>query len=93
MKVILVDNVKNVGKKNDVVDVKGGFALNFLLPRGLARHATSATIKDAEAQKDQLQAQAAAHSEALESALKSFKGTVEIAASANEKGHLFLVKI
>jgi len=47
MKVILLQDVKNQGKKNDVVEVSDGYALNFLLPKKLAAPATTGVIKEA----------------------------------------------
>ncbi len=47
MKVILLQDVKNQGKKNDIVNVSDGFALNFLIPRGLAAPATQGVINEA----------------------------------------------
>lgn len=40
MKVILTKDIKNQGKKGQVLDVSDGYARNFLLPRGLAKEAT-----------------------------------------------------
>lgn len=48
MKVLLVNDVKSLGKKGDVVEVKNGYGLNFLLPEGLAVLATPAAIKGKE---------------------------------------------
>ena len=48
MDVILVRDVEKLGKIGDVVDVKDGFARNFLIPRGLARPKTSGTLRLAE---------------------------------------------
>lgn len=45
MKVILRDDIKDVGNCGEVVDVKGGFARNFLLPRNLAVAATAGNLK------------------------------------------------
>ncbi|GAB4311031.1 MAG: 50S ribosomal protein L9 [Candidatus Sumerlaeia bacterium] len=45
MKVILYDDVEKLGHAGDVVDVKPGYARNYLIPRGLAHVATSAQIK------------------------------------------------
>jgi large subunit ribosomal protein L9 len=45
VKVILRDDIKDVGNCGDVVDVKGGFARNYLLPRNLAVAATAGNIK------------------------------------------------
>ncbi|HEV2427190.1 MAG TPA: bL9 family ribosomal protein, partial [Acidimicrobiales bacterium] len=43
MKVLLRDDVKGVGRRGDIVDVKSGFARNFLLPSGAAVKASTAT--------------------------------------------------
>jgi len=53
MKVILVEDVANIGKIGDTVEVKKGYARNFLIPRKLAIVASSRNIK---AQQHQLQA-------------------------------------
>ena len=44
MKLILKENVKKIGKKGDIVEVPGGHATNFLIPRGLAIVATDSEI-------------------------------------------------
>lgn len=45
MKIILTQNVENAGQEGKVVDVRAGFARNFLLPRGLAVVATEGQLK------------------------------------------------
>lgn len=44
MKVILLNDVKNLGKKGDVVEVKDGYGKNFLIDKGLAELATKEAI-------------------------------------------------
>lgn len=51
MKVILLQNIKSVGRKFEVRQVKDGYARNFLFPRGLAKIATDNTVKELETQK------------------------------------------
>jgi len=56
MQVILLERVAKLGQMGEVVDVKPGYARNFLLPQGKALNATDANIKQFEAQKAQLEA-------------------------------------
>jgi len=45
MKVILIDDVKDIGSMGDIVDVKDGFARNFLFPKNLAKTAIGPNLK------------------------------------------------
>ena len=45
MEIILIQDVKNLGYKNDIVNVKPGYARNFLIPQGLAILATESARK------------------------------------------------
>ncbi len=56
MQVILLERVAKLGQMGDVVDVKPGYARNFLLPQGKALAASDANIASFEAQKAQLEA-------------------------------------
>jgi large subunit ribosomal protein L9 len=49
MKVILLENIENVGKKGETQDVKDGFGRNFLIPRHLAMLATKGNIEHLQA--------------------------------------------
>lgn len=51
MKVILLENIKSLGNKYDVKEIKEGYARNFLFPRKLAKIATETAIKELELQK------------------------------------------
>ena len=51
MKVILIEDVKKLGKKGDVVDVSDGYARNMLLPKKLGVEATSKNLNDLKLQK------------------------------------------
>lgn len=53
MKVILKADVKNVGKKGEVVDVSDGYATNFLIKRGLAIVQNKANLNDLNKQKEE----------------------------------------
>jgi large subunit ribosomal protein L9 len=90
MEVILKNDVKNLGYKDDVVNVKPGYGRNFLLPKGLAIMATASTKKmQAEtvkqrAFKDQKIKTAA---EKTATALKDM--VVKVGAKAGESGKIF----
>ena len=90
MKVILLQDVKKLGNKGDVVNVNDGYARNFLLPRNLASEATQEAMnvlkqeKKAQAKKEQEELEAA---QQLEKELKNKK--VTIAVKAGEGGRLF----
>ena len=59
MKLILREDVENLGKGGDLVDVKPGYGRNFLLPRGLAVAANPRNVKELEHQKAVASAKAA----------------------------------
>lgn len=56
MKVILRADVENLGKLGDVVNVKPGYARNYLLPQGMAMVASPANLKNFELERKKLQA-------------------------------------
>lgn len=56
MQVILLERVAKLGQMGDVVDVKSGYARNYLLPQGKAQTASEANIASFEARKAQLEA-------------------------------------
>ncbi|MBP1587860.1 MAG: 50S ribosomal protein L9 [Clostridia bacterium] len=90
MKVILKIDVKNLGKKDQMVEVSDGYGRNYLIPRGLAMEATAANINT---MKDRENARANRQKREEDAAL-SFKEkldgkTVDIKAKAGENGKLF----
>ena len=90
MELLLKQNVEHLGRTGDVVDVKPGYARNFLLPRGLAVLVTKSNIAEVE----RVRAQALAEEEARVSGLKDLGAkladqSVTIEGKANEEGHLF----
>ena len=90
MKVVLVTKIKNLGNIGDIVDVKSGFARNFLLPYHKALPATDKYIKDFEEKKEEYLKKAQDElslAEANAIHLKDLKLT--ISANAQESGTLF----
>jgi large subunit ribosomal protein L9 len=51
MKVILLEDVKNIGKKGEIINAKDGYARNYLFPKKLAIEATEANLRSLEAAK------------------------------------------
>ena len=90
MQVILLDKVGKLGSIGDQVNVKSGFARNFLLPFGKAVPATAKNVAEFEARRAELEAAAAAKlSEAQVRAEKLNELTITIEANAGDEGKLF----
>ena len=91
MQVILLDKVANLGSLGDQVNVKAGYARNFLVPQGKAVPATKKNVEFFEARRAELEAKLAdAQGAANERAEKiNALGTVTIASKAGDEGKLF----
>ncbi|AJC49175.1 50S ribosomal protein L9 [Allofrancisella guangzhouensis] len=90
MQVILKEKVENLGVLGDVVNVKPGYARNFLIPFGKAVQATKVNIETFEAQKVELQKAEKARFDAAVATAEAIKGKeFTIAAQAGEGGKLF----
>jgi large subunit ribosomal protein L9 len=90
VKVVLREDVENLGHKGDLVDVADGYARNFLVPRGLALKATRGIEKQADAMKRNREARNAREREAAQELAAQFAGrTVTIKARAGGEGRLF----
>ena len=90
MQIILLEQVANLGTLGDVVNVKNGYARNFLIPQGKAKRATEANLKEFEARRAELEAkQAEILADAKVRAEKLNEATVTIAQKAGVDGRLF----
>jgi len=90
MQVILLEKIDKVGLLGDLVDVKSGFARNFLLPQGKAEMATADNIeafKQRRAELEKQQADALASANSRKDALDGM--TVSISSRAGTEGKLF----
>ncbi len=90
MEVILLENVRNLGRFGDKVKVAGGYGRNFLIPFGKAVPANSDNLARFEAMRADLQQKAAEkleHAKARAEAIA--KLTVEITAKASDEGKLY----
>lgn len=90
MRVVLRDDVENVGIKGEVVEVRDGFARNYLVPRGLAIKATEGVVQQAEAMRRSREAREAREREAAQAvAAQITRAPIVVAARAGEGGKLF----
>jgi large subunit ribosomal protein L9 len=90
MKVVLRDDVADLGVKGDLVDVADGYARNYLVPRGLALRATKGVVKQAEAMRRNREARDIREREGAQALAARLAGTsIEIPARAGEGGKLF----
>jgi len=90
IKVLLCEDVARLGWLGDVVEVKAGYARNYLLPSGLAVVPTEANLKSLAEEKALRARQRMQEQERLEAAVAAVRGAeAVIAAKANEQGHLF----
>ena len=90
MKVILLKDVKGVGRIHDVKDVADGYAINNLLPRKLVELATPEKIERWKATAAQHEQEIAAQEKTLAAHIKELNGArFDISARATEKGGLF----
>ena len=91
MQVILKKDVQNLGEAGELVNVKDGYARNFLIPKNFAEIATEGALKNREQNLARIQAkQEKLHQEALAKATEIEKlGQIELSAKAGESGKLF----
>ncbi|MDD9716561.1 50S ribosomal protein L9 [Dinoroseobacter sp. PD6] len=90
MQVILLERVAKLGQMGEVVDVKPGYARNYLLPQGKALNASEANIAQFEAQKAQLEARNLETKKEAESLAEKLDGQQFIVIrSASDAGALY----
>ena len=90
MQVILLEDVKGVGKKGEIINASDGHAMNFLLPRKLAAEATKANLAQLDAQKKKAEHkfdQEVAAAQKIADKLKDLK--IKIPVRVGENGKLF----
>lgn len=90
MELLLKQNIEHLGRTGDLVEVKPGYARNFLLPRGMAVMVTKSNMAEVE----RARATALAEEDARLASLKDMASklgdvSVTIEGKANDEGHLF----
>lgn len=90
VQVLLRDNVANLGRCGDVVQVAAGYARNYLLPRRVAVAATAENVKSMERRRAELDAEENAQRAELQSRVEAIEGlTLRTTERADEGGQLF----
>ena len=90
MKVILTEEIRGLGTRGDTVNVKDGYARNYLLPKNLAREATPGNMKSIEQERKKWAALGQQEKTAAEKAAASVQGVkITVHKRVGENGHLF----
>lgn len=90
MKVILMSDIRQTGRRGEVVNVKPGFARNYLFPQGLANPATPGNLKMYEQQRANLEAALAKESKEAVAVAAQLEGTrISITKRATDRETLY----
>ncbi|HEY5611384.1 MAG TPA: 50S ribosomal protein L9 [Thermoanaerobaculia bacterium] len=90
MKVILIDEIRGLGTRGDVVSVKEGYARNYLFPKKLAREATAGNLKSVEQEKKKWALLAQQEKEVAAKAAEKVQGLkLTLTKRVGESGTLF----
>lgn len=90
MKVILIDEIRGLGSRGDIVNVKDGYARNYLFPKDLAREATPGNLKSVEQERKKWALLSQKERDAAAKAAEAVKGArVVVHKRVGENGHLF----
>jgi large subunit ribosomal protein L9 len=90
MKVILTEEIRGLGTRGDIVNVKDGYARNYLLPKNLAREATAGNLKSVEQERKKWALLAQQEKEAAAKSAEKVKGVkITVAKRVGENGQLF----
>ncbi|MDD2731746.1 MAG: 50S ribosomal protein L9 [Candidatus Pacebacteria bacterium] len=90
MKVILLEDIENIGKKYEIKEVKNGYARNFLIPKGLVKPITEQSLKWLEVQKELMEKKAEEDLKHVEEIVSKIDGMeVIIPVKIGDKDQLF----
>jgi large subunit ribosomal protein L9 len=90
MKVILIEEIRGLGTRGDVVNVKDGYARNYLLPKNLAREATPGNLKSIEQERKKWALLANQEKESAQKAAQSVQGMkITVSKRVGDAGQLF----
>ena len=90
MQLVLIEDVANLGKQGELVEVKPGYGRNYLLPRGLATVPSEHNLRLLERYKQRVQQAREARMADLKVLAEQIqRTTIPLEANANEEGHLY----
>ena len=89
MKVILLENIRNLGKKNEVKEVADGYAINFLFPKKMAKEATENAVLEIEKNQEKINAEEKKKEERLKKISEEIKNKIFVIKAKSEKEKLF----
>ncbi len=90
MKVVLLADVKSLGKKGELVNTSDGYARNFLFPKKLAKQADAAALNEIKNAENAKQFKIKTETDAAKAAAAKIEGkTVKISAKAGQGGRIF----
>lgn len=90
MKVVLKQDVKNIGKKDELHEVSDGYARNYLMPRGLAVPADASAVNEVKSKQEAQQHREQQELDAARALAATLQGiTLEIVAKGGQSGRLF----
>ncbi len=90
MKVILLEDIKGVGKKDQVINASDGYARNFLFPKKLAVEANAENMSKLKAKQDSHQYKKSVEKEEAQRVAERLKGILlKISVKAGENGKIF----
>ncbi len=90
MRIIILQDLENLGKKYEVKDVKDGYARNFLIPKGYAKLATEKALKELEIQKSAEEKVAEENLEKIQKVAVSMDGQeISLPVKVGKEGQLF----
>lgn len=90
VQLLLIQRVEHLGKPGDVVEVRPGYATNYLIPQGLATFVTDHHMRMIEKHKAKMVEMQKQHLDTLRTLADQLKNiSVSIEANANEQGHLY----
>lgn len=90
VQIILRQDIENLGDTGDIVDVKAGYARNYLLPQGFAYEATPANLRRHEEERSHLVNRSLRDRERAEKTAQELEGvSVSLKVKAGEEGRLF----